>query len=451
MIDTIISKALQDCQPSNREIKKLMTIADETKKLVVNHISSKVVDVVFGGSYAKGTWLKSDADIDIFIKIDPSLNTNEFEKLGKQIGLQSLKMYRPYLRYSDHPFVEAFVKGVRVNIVPCYNVEKGKWKSAADRSPFHTEYVKNNLDDEKRKQVRLLKKFLKCIGVYGAEIATNGLSGYIAEVLILKYGSFELVLKAISNISKEKNVISINKADEDIVRTFQSYIIIIDPIDPRRNLGAAVSAESIGKFILAARAFLEKPSLRFFKKTEKKDKKSSKQLFSNLLIVEFTYEQRSPDVIWGQLKKSLNAISKQLKLANFTVIRSRCITDEKNSAAFIFLLESIMLPPYVEKVGPEIFRKDTSNFISKNSKRALLMWVNKEMRVSSLVQRKATSAKDYIKFLLTQQIRSTGITKGLIKDIQGVLQIYTGDERKIRGVIKNAIDEIVTTEHTIFQ
>ncbi|HYY66702.1 MAG TPA: CCA tRNA nucleotidyltransferase [Nitrososphaeraceae archaeon] len=451
MIDTIISKALQDCQPSNREIKKLMTIADETKKLVVNHISSKVVDVVFGGSYAKGTWLKSDADIDIFIKIDPSLNTNEFEKLGKQIGLQSLKRYRPYLRYSDHPFVEAFVKGVRVNIVPCYNVEKGKWKSAADRSPFHTEYVKNNLDDEKRKQVRLLKKFLKCIGVYGAEIATNGLSGYIAEVLILKYGSFELVLKAISNISKEKNVISINKADEDIVRTFQSYIIIIDPIDPRRNLGAAVSAESIGKFILAARAFLEKPSLRFFKKTEKKDKKSSKQLFSNLLIVEFTYEQRSPDVIWGQLKKSLNAISKQLKLANFTVIRSRCITDEKNSAAFIFLLESIMLPPYVEKVGPEIFRKDTSNFISKNSKRALLMWVNKEMRVSSLVQRKATSAKDYIKFLLTQQIRSTGITKGLIKDIQGVLQIYTGDERKIRGVIKNAIDEIVTTEHTIFQ
>jgi tRNA nucleotidyltransferase (CCA-adding enzyme) len=109
------------------------------------------------------------------------------------------------------------------------------------------------------------------------------------------------------------------------------------------------------------------------------------------------------------------------------------------------------LPPYVEKVGPEIFRKDTSNFISKNSKRALLMWVNKEMRVSSLVQRKATTAKDYIKFLLTQQIGSTGITKGLIKDIQGVLQIYTGDERKIRGVIKNAVDEIVTTEHTIFQ
>ena len=35
------------------------------------------------------------------------------------------------------------------HIVPCYNVEKGKWISAADRSPFHTEYIKNNLDEEK--------------------------------------------------------------------------------------------------------------------------------------------------------------------------------------------------------------------------------------------------------------------------------------------------------------
>src|ERR687886_752315 len=248
MIDTVISKALQDCQPSNREIKKLMTIADEAKKLVVKHISSKVIDVVFGGSYAKGTWLTGDADIDIFIKIDPSLNTNEFEELGKQIGLQSLKRYRPYLRYSDHPFVEAFVNGVRVNIVPCYNVEKGKWKSAADRSPFHTMYVIDNLDEDKRNQVRLLKKFLKGSGVYGAEIATSGFSGYVAEVLVLKFGSFRTVLEEFSNISRreKKHVISIEKPDQDIVKTFNSHLVIIDPVDTRRNLGAAISAESVG-------------------------------------------------------------------------------------------------------------------------------------------------------------------------------------------------------------
>src|SRR6185503_494851 len=113
------------------------------------------------------------------------------------------------LRYSDHPYVEAIVRGVRVNVVPCYDVEQGKWQSAADRSPFHTEYVIKNMDGEKRDQVRLLKKFFKSAGIYGAEISTGGFSGYVSEVLVLKYGSLENVLHAAADM-KERQVIAIN-------------------------------------------------------------------------------------------------------------------------------------------------------------------------------------------------------------------------------------------------
>ena len=454
--NTIISKAMQLCQPSPSEIKKLTMVACKVKNLVTKYSSPKIVEIVFGGSFAKGTWLKNDADIDIFVKLDASINNEEFEQLGKQIGLESLKMYKTRLRYSDHPYVEAFVKGNRVNVVPCYNVEQGKWKSAADRSPFHTEYIKNHLDEEKRNQVRLLKKFLKTFGIYGAEIATSGFSGYVAEILILKYGSFESVLHAISNINireDERNVISVDKADEDIIKTFQSHLIIVDPVDPRRNLGTAISAESVGKFMLAARAFLEKPSLKFF---EKKDKKhanfSNKLLYPNLLIIEFCYSERSPDVIWGQLKRSLNAISRQLNLAGFKVIRNICTTDEKKLAAFIFLLESLTLSSCVERVGPEIFRKDaTARFISKNNRKSLLMWIDKETRVKSLIERRTKNATDYVKLLLSGRIESTGITKGLIIDIQTTLQIYTGDKRKIKGIIKDAITKTITTESIIFE
>ncbi|MGB7639024.1 MAG: CCA tRNA nucleotidyltransferase, partial [Nitrososphaeraceae archaeon] len=344
---------------------------------------------------------------------------------------------------------------IRVNIVPCYNVEKGKWISAADRSPFHTEYIKNNLDEEKRKHVRLLKKFLKSVGVYGAEIATSGFSGYVTEILILKYGSFESVLQEISNISGregEKNVISIDKTDVDIIKTFQSQLIIVDPVDPRRNLGTAISAESVGKFLLAARAFLEKPSLNFF---EKKDKKHvdfhNKRLYPHLLIIEFSYSERSPDVIWGQLKRSLTAVSKQLNLSGFKVIRDTCTTDEKKLAAFVFLLESPTISSYAERIGPEIFRRDaTTSFITKNSKESLLMWVDKEMKVKRLVERRANSAKDYVKLLLSRRIESSGITKGLIIDIRSTLQIYTADERKIKGIVNDAVTEIVTTDSNIF-
>ena len=187
---------------------------------------------------------------------------------------------------------------------------------------------------KKKETSGLLKKFLKSVGVYGAEIATSGFSGYVTEILILKYGSFESVLQEISNISGregEKNVISIDKTDVDIIKTFQSQLIIVDPVDPRRNLGTAISAESVGKFLLAARAFLEKPSLNFF---EKKDKKHvdfhNKRLYPHLLIIEFSYSERSPDVIWGQLKRSLTAVSKQLNLSGFKVIRNTCRKMKKN-------------------------------------------------------------------------------------------------------------------------
>jgi tRNA nucleotidyltransferase (CCA-adding enzyme) len=462
-INSVISKALQLCQPSSKEVQHLTEIAEEAMKLLRQYYSPMITDVVLGGSFAKGTWLKRKdihdnsvksegcTDIDIFIKIDVSLQDEEFDELAKKIAKQSLSGYNPRLRYSSHPYVEAYVKGIRVNVVPCYNVEKGRWKSAADRSPFHTEYIRDNLDDEKKNQVRLLKKFLKSIGVYGAEIATAGFSGYVTEILILKYGSFVSVLKAISNIKEDKNVISIGKFDEDVLKIFQSPVIIIDPIDSRRNLGTAISAESVGKAVLAARAFLEKPSLDFFREKKERYNETFKEIYSNLLIVEFFYRQRSPDIIWGQIKRTLNAISKQLCIANFTVIRSIGDIDEKGHATFVFLLEAITLPPYMARTGPHIFRRnDTTSFISENIKKSLLMWIDNEMKVKSLVERKTTNAKEYVKLILANK-KDVGVTKGLIEDIQETLQIYTGDEKEIHGLVKNAIYKLITTDSRIFR
>jgi tRNA nucleotidyltransferase (CCA-adding enzyme) len=450
----ILSDAIQWCEPSYSESKKVKTIADQAKALVSRYSSPKIVGIVFGGSFAKETWLKDDTDIDIFVKIDVSTSYQKFEELGKQIGLKSLRKYKPTLLYSNHPYVEAFIRGIRVNVVPCYDVEKGKWQSAADRSPFHTQYIKDNLDEEKRKQVRLLKKFLKGIGLYGAEIATSGFSGYVTEVLILKFGSFKSVLERISNIKGgsggEKEVISIETVDQDIVRTFNSHLIIIDPVDPRRNLGAAISTESIGSFVLAARAFLQRPSLDFFiglKRDTKDLKYTYKQLYPNLLVIEFSYSKRSPDVIWGQLKKSLNALSKQLKLGDFRVIRAACSTDEKKLGVLVFLLESLELWPYRERVGPELFRRNAaSSFISKNRKQAVFMWIDDEMRIRCLVKRKEVFAKCYLSLKLSEHMESSGITPGLKRDIRQSLQIYTGKERRIKGITIDAVNKIIAKD-----
>ena len=44
--------------------------------------------------------------------------------------------------------------------------------------------------------VLLLKQFLKGVGVYGSELKVGGLSGYLSELLVIRYGSFPKVLRA---------------------------------------------------------------------------------------------------------------------------------------------------------------------------------------------------------------------------------------------------------------
>jgi tRNA nucleotidyltransferase (CCA-adding enzyme) len=450
-ISSVTSWAIRDLQPSVRENEKITKTARTVVELVRKYPSPLITDVVFGGSFAKGTWLKGDADLDVFVKINPSVDRGEFERLGKEIGFQSLKKYRTQLRYSEHPYVEAFVKGVRVNIVPCYDVERGRWKSAADRSPYHTEYINNNFDARMKQEARLLKAFLKSIGIYGAQIAKGGISGYVTEILIQKYGTFVSTLQSIAEIAHNRQIISVGEVDSDVLKTFESNIVIIDPVDPRRNLGTAISAESLGKFILASRAFIQRPSLQYF--GVKKYRKSKKvELEPNLLIIEFRYEPRSPDIIWGQLKKMLNSISRQLQLSQFNVIRSTCTTDERGSAALVFLLQSITLPRYTERIGPEIFRKkESANFISKNVKESLLFWPNGDMRLVGLFKTKSTNAKEFVHSLFSGRLGSVGITEGLKEDIRnGTLKIYTGDEKgMMNGIVGNAVNEVISTERFI--
>jgi tRNA nucleotidyltransferase (CCA-adding enzyme) len=445
---SLISKVLPLCEPTHSQERRIATIAQEAKALVDSYVTrlDEVVDVVFGGSFAKGTWLPDHADIDIFVKIKPSVGIDKFEEMGREIGSKALKNYGPKLRYSDHPYVEVFVKKVRVNVVPCYDVEQGKWQSAADRSPFHTRYISSNFDDEKRRQARLLKKFLKSVGIYGAEISTEGFSGYVSEVLVLKYSSFENLLCAAADW-QERQIIAVSDYDSDFVRVFNSPVIIIDPVDSRRNLGTAISPESVAKFMLAARKFIEKPSLDFFK--EGKYRRGTSKLLPNVLVVEFSHEKKSPDIIWGQLKRSLSAIAKQLELAHFEVLRCSCVTDEKSSAALAFLLESITLPPYTKRKGPEIFRrKDTASFFS-NRKKPLAIWVDREMRIAMLIERRATDARKFVKSLLLNHRKNSGISKDLIVN---KLQIYSGSDRKIiKGLAKEVVGDIVSTERLIFR
>src|SRR5437660_1395852 len=169
--------------PTAKEQEKMKELAEYSLQLVKEQATKfpNVVGVEIGGSYAKGTWLQGKVDLDIFVKLEEDTDEKTFESVGKEIGFGALKKFKPYVRYSDHPYVEADIKGTPVNVVPCYDVQAGQWKSAADRSAFHVELVKTRLSEAQKLEVRLLKKFMKGVGVYGAEIEKEGFSGYRSE------------------------------------------------------------------------------------------------------------------------------------------------------------------------------------------------------------------------------------------------------------------------------
>lgn len=450
MMSEVLKKALKFAEPTQSEIQKVEKVSQKALELVKDASSKfNVTDVILGGSYAKGTWLKGDVDIDVFVKVRDDVSEEEFEKIGRELGRFALKEYNPYLRYSEHPYVEAFVDNIRVNVVPCYDVEKGKWKSAADRSPYHTNFIKETFDDEKKREARLLKRFMKTIGVYGAEIATNGFSGYVCEVLVLKYGTCMDVLRAAAEF-KEKYVISIGEINEDIIKLFNSALIIIDPIDERRNLGTAISDESVGRMILAARRFISKPEIKYFRPSAMK---SQIRFSDSLIAIRFNYKNRSPDIIWGQLKSSVKAIAKQLSINGFRVMRYTTSTDEKGKAVFIFMLESITLPQMIVRQGPKVFDpNDSEKFLQKNIAKSKMVWVGDEARLFALLDNKFVDAVTFLKFLLSRNISASGISGGLITDIRKEFHIYSGNKLKSikEGFVKEAIGEIVATDRFAF-
>jgi tRNA nucleotidyltransferase (CCA-adding enzyme) len=461
-LNKLISDILDDCEPSETEKNRLNKIAfrikDQISTFVLNHEKySFVKEVVFGGSFAKGTWLKNETDIDIFMKFSTQMDLNDFENYGKEIGLQSLKDFSPYLRYADHPYVEAYVEDVKINVVPCYDVIYGRWKSAADRSPFHTTYINNSLDAHKKNQVRLLKKFFRSLNIYGAEISKNGFSGYVSEVLIVKFGSFLSTLDYFSSFTEDKKIISVDSVlfNDDKLKKFNSFMILLDPVDNNRNLGTAISALSVGTFIQGSRKFLKNPANNFFddiKKAVNIDPGLVGLLSSDILIIEFNFSFRAPDIIWGQLQKSVNSLSKFIESSGYKIIKNSYFTDEKEHCVLAFLMESLTVPKYYKRIGPDIFRdNDIEKFIESNAT-SKLKWLASDNRINCISSRDFTDIRDFLKFVFDNKHNLIGIPKGLKSDFFASVKISTVDQQKnISENVKNTLLELLSTDSRLFQ
>lgn len=441
-LDRVLSEVRKNTTPEPKERKRIRALAAKLQERVQTAAqeAGAEVKVRVEGSVAKDTWLRESPDIDVFMQVPPSVPREAFGTVYLDIAKRAATGAKQIERFAEHPYLEAILDGTRINIVPCYEVEKGAWKSAADRTPFHTDYVNPLLNRQLCSEIRLLKRFMKGIGVYGAEIKVGGFSGYLCELLVLFYGSF---LQGVKAGSDWKSRIFIDLEGHyggqagELTAAFREPLVVVDPIDKGRNAASAVRRQPLSEFVAASRAFLRRPSLEFFYPSTTKAftleelQRALRNRGSGLVLVKAGRVEAVPDILWGQLYKSQRALRTLITRHEFKVVRDAVWSSEDDVNIFLLELEHTSLPPLRKHLGPPVERKDEcERFLHKHvdSERILSGPFIEKGRWSVEVRRKFVDVGELLSAMLKDGGRGIGIAERVSQAVSEHAEILVNEE-----------------------
>jgi tRNA nucleotidyltransferase (CCA-adding enzyme) len=430
-VEKITAAVLKEITPSTERRARIEALAKTLERKVVSTCKELRVraKVRVEGSVAKDTWLSEEPDVDIFMRVSASIPRRSLGDVCLRVARKAAEGFEQIERFAEHPYLEAIVDGTRVNIVPCYDVKRGEWLSATDRTPFHTDYMNKRLTQKMHGEVRLLKKFMKGIDVYGAEIKVGGFSGYLCELLIFHNKSFLNTLRAFSQYRK-KMVVDIEHyyrdRENEIDLLFNEPLVVVDPVDKARNVASAVQSQKLFDFVAAARAFLKKPSRSFFNPEEiaplspQELREKLRKRGSAIVFVTFGAVDAVPDVLWGQLYRSQRSLRKLVQLSDFSLLRDAAWSDETSLNTFVFELEQRLLSPVKKHLGPPLVKdRECEKFLLKHgdgSETVSGPYVA-DGRWVVMIRRKSTD----VVTLLKERLKDGGRNSGVAEQISAVL------------------------------
>lgn len=414
-IERIFAKIAVAISPSKAEL-------EAEKKFAAGIIAKleaklpKTCNVSFVGSAARDTGLRGDRDIDLFAAFPREMDEDVIVKKTFAAAKSAVKA-KWVTHYAEHPYLQTTIAGFKVEVIPCFQVEPHSGiKSAVDRSPLHMQYLEKKLTQRQRRDVRVLKKLLKIYGVYGAEVEVGGFSGLVCEQLMLKYGGLENLLREASKwmppvfIDYEGTWNAESKSGKmELIHKFpDAKLVLIDVIDRNRNAAAAVSPQSLAKFILLTRAFVKKPNESFF--AERKEIHSAEKvqkILHNRSTAVVLVEMKKPDVIedilFPQLKRSEKNICRELQKSGFKVLGS---CDLYANGQLLFEVANAELPRVKKLVGPPAWlEKNVAQFLK--GKQPLRGPYLEDEKICIDVAQTATNVEKILKTILASS--TTGI------------------------------------------
>ncbi len=431
VLDAVLRRIKPGLEERRRVGKVAARVLSETLKLIKEfHINATPE---YHGSYAKDTWTSSNADLDLFILFPSFVPLEDVISKGLTLAWALAKRLRARAQenYASHPYLELEVDRVRVDVVPAYKVSSvEEIKTPVDRTRLHTIYVLRNLPRKARDDVRLLKQFMRGIGVYGAEIKVQGFSGYLAELLVVAFGSFISTLKNAAEWRPFKTVIDIEGyyPGRAIPPKMRGPLVVVDPVDPNRNAAAAVSLESMARFIAAARLFIRKPSLSFFfpalsSPTISEIQQIIRSRGTHIFALSFPKPSFPEDAVWGQLRRSERGIRKFLEKLGFPVYG---VTSWICGGEAIILVELGFgkLPQVKEHRGPPVYSENAEKFVEKyiESKEVVAGPFIKGNRWMVLKRRREVEVEK----ILMERITEVGLSPHVLKAVRESVRVYVG-------------------------
>jgi tRNA nucleotidyltransferase (CCA-adding enzyme) len=364
-----MQEVLKKIKPNQKERKQF----DEIVSTFLGKLNSNLNDAkaTLGGSGAKDTWLSGNHDIDFYVQFDYTKfkdKSAEISNLLKETLKKSFPKSKIDKLHGSRDYFQINYKNISFEIVPIIKINKAEDAlNITDISPLHAIWV-NKRTKELKDDIRLAKQFCKANKLYGAESHLSGFSGYVLEILIAYYGSFEKLLKA-SQKWKDKEVVDPEKHYKKNMVSFnlnrsklRSPLIVIDPVDKSRNAAAALSLEKFILFKETAKKYLKSPNKTLFEKEEVDFKKLKSE--GHLIRLEIVPLIGKRDVIGMKLLKAFTLLKRELK--SFFLINFGWEWEEGNKAVFYFVLKENKLPDYEIRRGPPLKLKEAvTNFKSK--------------------------------------------------------------------------------------
>ena len=436
----VLKEVLSKIRPDKEERSQTELFVNELIMIAKQVSKSYSTEPMIVGSYEKNTWLAGNNEIDLFILFNEAVSRKNLEEHGLEIAEKiTEQMNGTYVKkYSEHPYLCATMKfqGMEfdVDIVPCYDIkELKKIKSAVDRTPHHVRFVKKNLllPDE----ARLLKQFCKANGVYGADVKTNGFSGYLCELLVINYGKFENCIKDVATW-RAPAVITLKEMDnKKLIATYKVPLIVIDPVDDNRNVAAAVSIENFYKFIEAAKKFVDNPSVKLFfpDKTapytmEEITKEFSKR-GTRWYAIKFDKPDAVDDILYPQMRRCISAIEKMLTEGGFKTMRKDFWIGD--TCVIVFEMDTWMVPKVFKNIGPNVNSKHADDFLKHYKE--YKVFIDGENWVVE-VERKYTTALHLLKDLVSNtdvKLKEKGIPSKIVSNFKNASVVSGSDMLKL--------------------